>query len=306
MECVPTIFDRRNQLDGPAIADVVEYLIEGGIQNGTGCLLIGGAVGQFMTMTLQERMRLFEVAAGAAGGRVPTVMGCQSTSTDLSLQLVKHAASVGADAVQLSPPHYYFSPQLSQDDVFRFFADLADEVDIAMAGYHNWWSSVGIDPETLLRLAEELDSFVAVKWRGRTDFENYIGYKLCADKISMIENSLNLMLTAPHQMGARGFISYLGLIWPEYDLELWRLLEERRYAEAGEKMLSLILPIYELTWKVSGEHSNIMAELTRLAGLPTWVPRRPTRPLSEPFQKELRKILEKAGCPRLANPATRD
>ena len=74
-------------------------------------------------------------------------------------------------------------------------------------------------------------------------------------------------------------------------------MEERRYAEAGEKQLSLAVPVFELANQVSGEHANIMAEMTRPAGLPYWRPRRPTPSLPPEAVKHLERILQQAGAP---------
>jgi dihydrodipicolinate synthase/N-acetylneuraminate lyase len=304
METVPTILDERNQLDLGATADVVVHLVDAGIGTQCGFLLVGGAVGQFTCLTTGERKALAEACVKAARGRVPVVVGCQASGTDQAIDLARHAADVGADAVQLSPPHYFFHPQLSQDDVFRFFADVADEAEVAIVGYHNWWASVGIAPRTLRRLAGEVEGFVGVKWRGRDDHETHLGYRMCADRISMIENAFHLTLTTPHQMGARGFVSYVGLVWPEHDLELWRLLEEKRYVEATSKIRALAIPLYELANSFPGDQSSVMAELLRLAGRRTWTPRRPARPLSPANREQMRQLLVGAGVPFLKRATT--
>jgi 4-hydroxy-tetrahydrodipicolinate synthase len=304
METVPTVLDERNHLDLGAIADVIEFLVEAGFGKEGGSLLVGGAVGQFTCLTTTERKALAEACIKAARGRVPVVVGCQASGTDLVIDLARHAADVGADAAQLSPPHYFFHPQLSQDDVVRFFADVAGEAEVAIVGYHNWWASVGIAPRTLRKLADEVEAFVGVKWRGRDDRETHLGYRLCADRVSMVENAFHLTLTTPHQMGARGFVGYIGLVWPEYDLELWRLLEERRYVEATRKIRALAIPLYELANSLPGDQSNVMAELLRLAGRRTWIPRRPARPLSPADREELERLLVGAGAPFLKGAAT--
>ncbi len=300
METVPTVFDSNGQLDLAQTAEVIRFMVDRGIKNGSGFLLVGGAVGQFAALAAEERKSLAEACVKAADGRVPVVVSCQTSCTDHSIELARHAASVGADAVQISPPHYYFYPQLSQDDVVQYFDDMAKEADVAIVAYHNWWSSVGIAPQTLSRMVDEIPNLVGVKWRGRDDYETYLGYHLCAHKLSMIENALHLTLTTPHQLGARAFISYIGIVWPEYDLELWRLLEAKEYAQAGAMLVSLAVPLYELAaTKVRGEHSNVMAELRKLAGFPTWTPRRPTRPVPPEASKQLEELFAKAGAPFL-------
>src|SRR5689334_12271789 len=69
---VPTMFfDDTLEIDVAAIKRHVRFLIDGGIREGTGVLLAGGAAGDFSTMTFEERL----CAAGAlvveANGRVP-------------------------------------------------------------------------------------------------------------------------------------------------------------------------------------------------------------------------------------------
>ncbi len=303
METVPTVFSSNGKLDLAQTADVIRFMVDRGIRNGCGFLLVGGAVGQFATLASEERKSLAEACVKAADGRVPVVVSCQTTCTDHSIDLAKHAVSVGADAIQLSPPHYYFYPQLSQDDVVQYFADVAKEAEIAIVAYHNWWSSVGIAPQTLSRMADEIPNLVGVKWRGRDDYETYLGYRLCARKLSMIENALHLTLTTPHQLGSRAFVTYIGIVWPEYDLEVWRLLECEDYAKASALLLTLAVPLYELAaTKVRGEHSNVMAELRRLAGFPAWTPRRPTRPVPPEASKELEELFASAGAPFLRKP----
>jgi 4-hydroxy-tetrahydrodipicolinate synthase len=61
---VPTQFHDMNlELNLPAIRQHVEFLLAGGIREGTGVLLAGGAAGDFSTMTLTERFQVAEAVA---------------------------------------------------------------------------------------------------------------------------------------------------------------------------------------------------------------------------------------------------
>ena len=297
IEGVPTIFDADNKPDLRAIQRVVNWLVDSGYRNGTGALLCCSAVGQFMTMTNDERKAVHEACVEAAAGRVPVIVGAQASGTDLAIDIAEHAASIGADMIQLAPPHYYFAPQIGQEDVIQFFKDIAAEADIAIVGYHNWWSSVGIDPETVARLADEVPNLVGIKWRGRNDAETYLGYRLCARKINIIENDHHFWAATVHQYGARAFVSVTGLAWPEYDLEVWRLLEANQYAEATEMLERLAIPLNAVAYKVNGEFSNLMCELLRMRGFAGWTPRRPTRPLPQWAVKEVHALFHAAGAP---------
>src|SRR5574338_47487 len=79
---IPTMFrDEDLSVDIPAIRKHVRFLIDGGITTGTGVLLTGGAAGDFSTMTFDERVAVASAGVEEANGRVPVVMGGQTTST---------------------------------------------------------------------------------------------------------------------------------------------------------------------------------------------------------------------------------
>ena len=87
---LPTMFrDQDLELDLPAIRRHVRFLIDGGIKEGTGVLLAGGAAGDFSTLTFDERVRVAEAAVVEAGEQIAVVMGAQTTSTRELVQLVR-------------------------------------------------------------------------------------------------------------------------------------------------------------------------------------------------------------------------
>ena len=58
---VPTMFrDSDLELNLPAMERHVLYLINGGIQEGNGVILAGGAAGDFSTMSISERLKVAE------------------------------------------------------------------------------------------------------------------------------------------------------------------------------------------------------------------------------------------------------
>src|SRR6185503_1128820 len=79
---VPTLFrDEDLELNLPGIRRHVRFLIDGGIETRRGVLLAGGAAGDFSTLTLDERAKVAAAVVEEADGRVPVVMGAQTTST---------------------------------------------------------------------------------------------------------------------------------------------------------------------------------------------------------------------------------
>src|SRR6476619_54296 len=106
---IPTLFrdDADLSVDLDAMRRHVQFLIDGGLTTGNAVLLAGGAAGDFSTMTFDERVAVWETAIEAANGRVPIAVGGQTTSTLELIRLIRAAARLGADYVQVSPPFYH-------------------------------------------------------------------------------------------------------------------------------------------------------------------------------------------------------
>src|SRR2546421_2638142 len=78
---LPTLFrDGDLELTLSGMRRHVRFLLEGGVREGNGVLLVCGAAGDFTTLSLEERLRVAEAVLDEAGGRVGVIVGAQSTS----------------------------------------------------------------------------------------------------------------------------------------------------------------------------------------------------------------------------------
>src|SRR3954471_23022482 len=130
---IPTMFrDEDLSVDLPAIRKHARFLIDGGITTGTGVLLAGGAAGDFSIMTFDERVQVAEAVVDEAAGRVPVVMGGQTTSTLELVRLVQAAEKVGADFVQVSPPFYFAH---TEEDFYEHIVTAAESANVGLIIY---------------------------------------------------------------------------------------------------------------------------------------------------------------------------
>ena len=68
---IPTLFDDDSlEVNFAGIAQHVEFLIAGGLQEGTGLILSGGGAGDFSTMSIAERIEVARTVVEAALPRV--------------------------------------------------------------------------------------------------------------------------------------------------------------------------------------------------------------------------------------------
>ena len=104
----------------------LESLVNEQIVAGVDALIICGTTGEKSTLRYDEHVRVIEVAANAACGRVPIIAGTGSNDTVYSVELCNDARSVGADAFLMVAPYYN---KTSQSGLVAHYNYIADRVD---------------------------------------------------------------------------------------------------------------------------------------------------------------------------------
>ncbi|MEE9566959.1 MAG: 4-hydroxy-tetrahydrodipicolinate synthase, partial [Desulfobacteria bacterium] len=135
-------------------------LIEFQISNGTGAIVPCGTTGESATLSMEEHIRVIDIALEAVNGRVPVIAGAGGNSTKEAIQLSKHAKEAGADAtLQVTP--YYNKP--TQEGLYQHYKAIAEAVSLPQVLYNvPGRTSVNMLPETVARLAD-LQEVVAIK-----------------------------------------------------------------------------------------------------------------------------------------------
>jgi dihydrodipicolinate synthase/N-acetylneuraminate lyase len=142
-----TPLTRGEQLDTAGLERLIEFLLRAGVHG----IFSNGSMGGFAfypdAMQLETIARTVEVVRG----RVPVLAGVSDTSTTRVLARVRQAATLGADALVVLPPFYYFC---RQDEIERFFRAVADESPLPIVLYDNpKLAKNAIAPDTLAALA---------------------------------------------------------------------------------------------------------------------------------------------------------
>ncbi len=138
--------------DGKVDEAAFRRLVNWQIEQGSHGLVPCGTTGESPTLSHDEHMRVVEICAEEARGRVPVIAGAGSNSTAEAISLTKHAKAVGADAV-LSVTGYYNKP--SQEGLYRHYAAIVDAVDIPILVYNiPARAIVEISVETMAKLAK--------------------------------------------------------------------------------------------------------------------------------------------------------
>jgi len=125
-------------------------------------VFVAGKQGEFFSMSLEERKRVFEVAVQAAAGRGGTIMSCSDQNMDVVIDLAQHAQRVGADYIVVHAPllHFFKAQDATLYDYYRY---IAEKVDIGIALWSHPDSGYLMSPELCNRLAD-IENIVAIKY----------------------------------------------------------------------------------------------------------------------------------------------
>jgi 4-hydroxy-tetrahydrodipicolinate synthase len=150
----------------PFKGDEIDYdgyarLIEWQIGQGTRGLLVNATSGEPTTLTLDEKVRLIEVAVKTSANRKPVAAGIPAESHSEAVRLLTRAEKAGADALVSVTPYYVRPPQRG---LIAFFSDLAKRTELPFLIYHiPGRAAVSVAAETFEAIAERCPNFVGLK-----------------------------------------------------------------------------------------------------------------------------------------------
>jgi 4-hydroxy-tetrahydrodipicolinate synthase len=142
-----TPFTKTGDLDEAAVRRLARRQIEAGVHFLVPC----GTTGENPTLTAAERLRIVEILAEEARGRVPVLAGAGGYNTREIIGLAADMRQAGANGL-LSVTPYYNKP--TQDGLFRHYAAIAESTPLPIVVYNvPSRTGVNVEPATLAMLA---------------------------------------------------------------------------------------------------------------------------------------------------------
>ncbi len=130
------------------------------VASGSDGIVVSGTTGESPTLTVAEKLKLFEVVAKAVGEKAAVIGGTGSYNTAETIELSHRAGATGVHGLLLVTPYYNKPPQ---EGLYRHFKAVAESTDLPCVLYNvPSRTSVNMAPQTTLRLAE-LPNVVGIK-----------------------------------------------------------------------------------------------------------------------------------------------
>lgn len=275
---------RQGKVDEQGFRDLVELLIQNGIQGIVPC----GTTGESATLSHEEHQRVIEIAIEAAGKRVPIIAGTGSNSTEEALSLTRHAKKAGADGALMVAP-YYNRPM--QEGLYQHYRRIAEEVDLPIVLYNiPGRTGVNILPATVARLSR-IPNIVGIKEASGSLSQVSEVVALCGDDFTVLsgDDALTLPILA---VGGKGVISVVANVLPREMSEMVREFRAGNLSHAQALHYKLRPLMDALFWETNP--IPVKAALALMGKISPEM-RLPLTPLSEPFRDRLRGVLDEYG-----------
>ena len=149
-------FHNDHRINEDELRRYTNWLIEKGV---TG-LYPNGSTGEFIRISFEQRLRVVEIMADEAKGRVPILAGAAEPNIDMVLQACKRYADLGCRAVSVTGPYYF---KVSQHSIEHYFRELAAKSPIDILLYNIPQFSNEISLEVVKRLAMDCPRIVGIK-----------------------------------------------------------------------------------------------------------------------------------------------
>jgi 5-dehydro-4-deoxyglucarate dehydratase len=247
-------------------------------------LVCTGGVGEFYALDLEEYRQVIRIAATAAQGRVPLVVGI-GHSTRTACELARFAESAGASGLMIHPP-YFVEPSL--DGTYAHFESLARASRLGQIVFST--GNFVFSLEMIRRLAE-IENVIGLKDE-IGDLKTFVAtVEALGNRMAWINGMAEPLAAAYFASGAIGFTTGLANFAPEIPLSILHAARENDVERLHRLVSTQAMPLARLRAKRKGYSIVVIKEAMNLLGLPAGPCRLPLTPLLPADREELIQIL---------------
>jgi len=254
----------------------LRQLVDFQVEKGVHALFICGTYGSGAIMSLEERRRVHEIVVEQVRRRITVIAHVGTASTVHSVQLARHAESVGVDYLSCVPPFYH-----GHDDreVVEHYRAVVKAVKVPVYAYNNPKASgYAITPSCLRRLYDVGVLGIKDSAFSYIEYTNLVLAMQDRPHFAFIIGTEALALPAL-MIGAQGCVSGIANIFPETMVKLWDLFKAGKYQEAAQQQL--LVSKARQVMSASGSTNAACYAGLAARGIDAGMPKPPVLPLPE-------------------------
>ncbi len=269
-------FDDEGNLVKGALKAQVDFMIDSGVR----AVVVGGSTGEGHTLSSSEFVDAMTEAYEATDGRVPFIAGLIVQSTREAIERVKALGDMKIAALQVTPVHYLFKPDL--EATIEHFRAIWEATQVPILIYNVIpWNYLSAD--AMLAIMEAVPGVVGMK-QSSGDLKSVSDLLLRAKPENLVLSGIDALLYPGFALGAHGAISALTCAVPGVTVNLYEAVQRGDHETAKDIHFKL-----NALWN-SMRHDNLPACVKYVQsrqGLPLFQPRAPMERVTEEQKKQI-------------------
>lgn len=202
--------------DGQVNVDMIERIVEFHLDSGLAGFYVAGSTGESFLLSEQERRLVLESVVKFNRGRGKVIAHVGHMSTDVAMDLARHAKQCGADAVSAVGPVYFGS---TFDHAYRHYSEIAGATDLSGC----IGTSQNFGPKHFVEICELFR-------KGRIDEARVVQRK--------INRVIELMVANGERSNQKAIMRYIGFDCGNFRMP-FKQLTDREYMELAQKLDNL-------------------------------------------------------------------
>lgn len=265
-----TPYSKEDTVDEASIHRMVHYYK----QKQVPALLVSGTTGEQHSLTIEERIRLYQAVKDAAPEDMPLYAGVAAIRNRDAVRLAEEAERKGMSAIMLGFPPYI---RPNQQEAAAYVEAVTSATSLPIMLYNNpVRTGFNLEPDTLIHLVQNNPQITAVKETGNPENVRHIKAELGVD--FQVLSGIDLTITDYFKKGYDGLTSVAGNLFP---IEMSEIMEHLRSKQLDQAELKLnhLKPRLELLGSIGW--IRVIRHFFAEQGIITSHNREPLSPLTE-------------------------
>ena len=239
-------YDDQGEISPERVRALVEYFLEKGVQG----LYVNGSSGECIYQSVADRKLILEEVMAVAKGKLTIIAHVACNNTKDSMELARHAESLGVDAIATIPPIYFRLPEYSIAQYWNDISAAAPHTDFVIYNIPQL-AGVALTPSLYTEMLKN-ERVIGVK-NSSMPVQDIQTFAALGGEDHLVFNGPDEQFLGGRLMGARAGIGGTYGVMPELFLKLNQLIADKELERAKE----LQFTINTIIGKLTAAHGNM-------------------------------------------------
>ena len=283
-------YDDQGEISPERVRALVEYFLVKGVQG----LYVNGSSGECIYQSVADRKLILEEVMAVAKGKLTIIAHVACNNTKDSMELARHAESLGVDAIATIPPIYFRLPEYSIAQYWNDISAAAPHTDFVIYNIPQL-AGVALTPSLYTEMLKN-ERVIGVK-NSSMPVQDIQTFAALGGEDHLVFNGPDEQFLGGRLMGARAGIGGTYGAMPELFLKLNQLIADKELERAKELQFTINTIIGKLTAAYGNMYSVIKEVLKINENLGVGSVRSPLTPVTgadRPIVEEAARLIRAA------------